>query len=34
MMNNTVKEELLACLRKFVEKEMHSCSMDLAGITL
>lgn len=33
MINNTVNEELHARLRKFVENEMRSCSMDLAGIT-
>lgn len=33
MMNNTVNDELLARLRQFVEDEMRSCSMDLAGIT-
>lgn len=32
MMNNTVNDELLARLRQFVEDEMRSCSMDLAGI--
>ena len=30
-MNNTVNEELLARLRQFIENEMRSCSMDLAG---
>ncbi len=33
MMNNTVNKELLARLRQFVENEMRSSSMDLAGIT-
>lgn len=33
MMNNTVNEQLLARLRQFIENEMRSCSMDLAGIT-
>ncbi len=33
MMNNTVNDELLARLRQFVEDEMRSCSMDVAGIT-
>lgn len=33
MMNNKVNEELVASLRQFVEIEMRSCSMDLAGIT-
>ena len=32
-MNNTVNEELVARLQKFIESEMRSCSMDLAGIT-
>ena len=29
----TLNEELRARLRQFVESEMRSCSMDLAGIT-
>ena len=33
MMIKTVNEELLARLRQFIENEMRSCSMDLAGIT-
>lgn len=33
MMINKVNEELVASLRQFVEIEMRSCSMDLAGIT-
>ena len=33
MMKNTVNEELLVRLRQFIEDEMRSCSMDLAGIT-
>ena len=33
MMINTVNGELLARLRQFIENEMRSCSMDLAGIT-
>lgn len=33
MMNNTVNEELLVRLWQFIENEMRSCSMDLAGIT-
>ena len=33
MMKNTVNGELLARLRQFIESEMRSCSMDLAGIT-
>jgi hypothetical protein len=32
-MNNNVNEELVARLREFIESEMRSCSMDLAGIT-
>ena len=31
--NNKVNEQLLARLRQFIENEMRSCSMDLAGIT-
>ena len=33
MMKNKVNEELVARLREFIENEMRSCSMDLAGIT-
>ena len=33
MMNDTVNEELVTRLRQFIEDEMRSCSMDLAGIT-
>lgn len=33
MMKNKVNEELVARLREFIESEMRSCSMDLAGIT-
>ena len=33
MMNYTVNKELLARLRQFIENEMRSCSMDIAGIT-
>jgi len=32
-MKNKVNEELVARLREFIESEMRSCSMDLAGIT-
>ena len=32
-MNDTVNEELVTRLRQFIEDEMRSCSMDLAGIT-
>jgi hypothetical protein len=33
MMTNNMNEELITRLREFVESEMRSCSMDLAGIT-
>lgn len=33
MMNDPVNEELITRLRQFIEDEMRSCSMDLAGIT-
>lgn len=33
MMKNKVNKELVARLREFIESEMRSCSMDLAGIT-
>ena len=33
IMNKNVNEELVARLKKFIELEMRSCSMDLAGIT-
>lgn len=32
-MNDTVNEEVVTRLRQFIEDEMRSCSMDLAGIT-
>ena len=31
-MNNKVNEELVARMREFIENEMRSCSMDIAGI--
>lgn len=33
MINDTVNKELVTRLRQFIEDEMRSCSMDLAGIT-
>ena len=33
MMENKVNEELVERMREFIENEMRSCSMDLAGIT-
>ena len=32
-MNTKVNEDLVARLRAFIENEMRSCSMDIAGIT-